>query len=694
MKLLVHAILVALGLISLELLSGCGGGAAGNQQQPLAITTVSLPNGTVGTPYLQTIQATGGVAPFTWIVSTGALPHNLTLNSSTTSLASISGTPDLQQTAVAFGIKVTDSGNHAASQSYSVTIAAAPISISVSPPSASVIVNNTQPFTATVQYDSANNGVTWALTQNGTSCSPGCGALSATNSASGTPITYAAPSTVPSNAVVTLTATSVSDTTKSALATVTILPAPSISVILVPLSALIQVNGTVHFGAGVRFDPNNAGVTWSINGCTGGATVCGTLANINNSGPFTADYVAPATVPPGGKVSVTATSVTDTTESATAVVTISPINFTSIRYPAGNSPNAVAVADFNGDGKLDIAVADYGNPSTGDNGGVSILLGNGDGTFQPAISVNAGKNPIWIAVGEFNGNGRKDLVVSDFGDRQTGGNGSVEILLGNGDGTFQLPTTLNAGNEPFPLAVGDFNGDGKLDFAVSDFSSGVYLFLGNGDGSFRAPVLISAGTNPVAIAAADLDGDGKLDLAVADMHDPSSVDNGGVSVLLGNGDGTFQAPVFYAVAIYPTSLAIGDLNDDGKPDLAISSFGSAFGLEGSALNVLLGNGDGTFGANITTGTGRAQSGSVFPLSIVIAAFDPSGRPAVAEVLGYLVAVLPGSGDGTFQGELLFSADQLPFQLAVDDFNGDGKPDIVAANQGSNDITILLNTTLP
>jgi hypothetical protein len=671
---------------------GCGGSSTGNQQ--LAITTASLPNGTVGTPYVQTIEATGGAGPFTWVVSTGALPHNLTLSISTTSVASISGTPDMQQTAVAFSIKVTDSGNHTASQSYSVTIGPAPISVSVSPPSASMVVNNSQPFTATVQNDSANNGVTWALTQNGTSCSPGCGALSATSSASGAPITYTTPATVPANATVTLTATSVTDNTKSVSATITITGVPSISVNIGPTSALIQVTGTVHFQAGVAYDPNNAGVSWTMQDCTGGVTVCGSITNVNNSGPFTADYMAPATVPPGGPLSVVATSVTDPTRSASATVTISPIDFTTHNYPAGNTPNGVAVGDFNGDGKLDIAVADYGNPATGDNGGVSILLGNGDGTFQPAISVNAGKNPISIAVGDFNNDGKKDLVLADYGDRQTGGNGAVEILLGNGDGTFQSPITLSAGNEPFPLAVGDFNGDGKLDFAVTDFNSGVYLFLGNGDGSFQAPALISAGTNPVAICAADLNGDGKLDLAVADMHDPSSIDNGGVSILLGNGDGTFRAPVFHAVDIFPTSLAIGDLNGDGKPDLAISSFVSSFGLEGSVLNVFLGNGDGTFAGNIATGTGRSLSGDDFPLSVVIADFIPNGKPAVAEVKGPYVIVLPGNGDGTFQGQLHFNADQLPYQLAVGDFNGDGKPDIVVANQGSNDITILLNVTGP
>jgi hypothetical protein len=699
MKAFAHAILVALGFISLGLLSGCATGSSGSQQQQLVITTTSLPNGAVGTLYMQTILVTGGVGPVGWALNVGALPHGLTLTASVANSVTISGTPDVQQTA-AFSIKVTDSANQSASQPYTVTIAP-PISVSILPTGASLQINGTQQFTATVANDPNNRGVTWSVNvvrtpaMGSLTCSNGvdCGQISPTSTASGASTTYTGPSSVFGSQTehVLVTATSVTDNTRSATVTVTIIP-PPIVVSIVGGSELIQVTGTVHFGANVANDPNNAGVTWSITGCTGGAIVCGAFANLNNSA-LTVDYVAPATVPPGGKVSVTATFVTDPTKSATATVTISPINFTSVNYPAGSSPGAVAVADFNGDGHLDIAVADYGNPTTGDNGGVSILLGNGDGTFQAATLISAGKNPIWIAVGDFNGDGRKDLVVSDFADRQTGGSGSVSVLLGNGDGTFQTPIPLSAGTEPFPLAVGDFNGDGKLDFAVTDFNSGVYLFLGNGDGSFQAPALISAGTNPVAIRAADLNGDGKLDLAVADMHDPASIDNGGVSVLIGNGDGTFQTPVFYAVAIFPTSLAIGDMNGDGKPDLAISSF-AVFGLERSVLNVLLGNGNGTFGANMTTITGSSNFVSAFALSVVIADFASSGKQDIAEVLGPAISILPGNGDGTFQGQLFFNADQLPFQLAVGDFNGDGKPDIVVANSGSNDITILLNASVP
>ena len=572
------------------------------------------------------------------------------------------------------------------SKSATATPTVSAITVTLTEFEATITVNTGQTYTATVNNDPKNQGATWTLTQNGVSCSPGCGNINPASTPSGQITTYTAPSTIPANAAVILTATSISDTTKSVQGMVTIVPPPPISIIISPSAALINVTGTVHFGAGVRFDPNNAGVTWSISGCTGGATVCGSI-NITNSG---ADYVAPATVPPGGMVTVTATSVTDPTKSASATVTINRINFTSRSFPAGNTPNGVVVADFNGDGKLDVAVADYGNPSTGDNGGVIVLLGNGDGTFQPAISVNAGKNPISIAVGDFNNDGKEDLVIADFGDRSTGGSGSVEVLLGNGDGTFQAPIKLSAGTEPFPLAVGDFNGDGKLDFAVTDFNSGAYIFLGNGDGTFRPPNLISTGNNPSAIASHDLNGDGKLDLAVAGT--PFSGFNSTVNILLGNGDGTFQSPVPYGIVeALPTSIASGDLNGDKKPDLVITQVACSFGLCGGPTITLLGNGDGTFHQPFQVAWGTRE---ITPLSVHIADFTGSGKADLVEANGGFLVVLPGNGDGTFAGPLFFGAGQNPYALATGDFNGDGKPDIVVASHGSNNITILLNATVP
>lgn len=470
---------------------------------------------------------------------------------------------------------------------------------------------------------------------------------------------------------------------------------PPISVSISPSSTLIFVNGTVHFQAGVAYDPNNLGVTWSIIGCTGGATVCGSIANVNNSGPYTADYIAPAAVPPGGTVTVIATSISDSTKSASCGVGISSTEFTAQNYPGGTGPYGVVVADFNGDGKLDIAVADYGDPNSGNDGGVSILQGNGDGTFQAASLVSAGKNPISISVGDFDNDGHQDLIVSDFGDRPSGGNGSVSVLLGNGDGTFQSPVPLTAGDEPFPLAVGDFNGDGKLDFAVTDFNAGVYVFLGNGDGTFRAPTLVNTGNNPSAIVAHDLNGDGKLDLAIAGLPPSGTLNT--INILLGKGDGTFQSPVPYTGSEgIATSIAAGDLNGDGKADLAFTSYICAFGACGSGMDTMLQNPDGTFHTVFAF-----SSHSETSLSVAIADFNADGSPDLVHIGGCgtsstaaCVAVQLGNGSGAYSGSLFFNADQGPFALAVGDVNGDGKPDIVVANQGSNDVTVLLNATRP
>jgi hypothetical protein len=221
-------------------------------------------------------------------------------------------------------------------------------------------------------------------------------------------------------------------------------------------------------------------------------------------------------------------------------------------FGAGTNPDSAAVGDFNGDGKLDLAVANEGSDN------VSILLGNGDGTFQAAVDYGAGTDPDSVAVGDFRGNGKLDLVVANYYSN------NVSILLGNGDGTFQAAVNYGV-SAPTSVAVGDFNGDGKLDLAVANVFS-VSVLLGNGDGTFQAAVNYGAGAEPAWVAVGDFNGDGKLDLAVA------NVATGNVSVLLGNGDGTFQAAVNYGAGI-GESVAVGDFNGDGRLDLASPSAG-------------------------------------------------------------------------------------------------------------------------
>jgi len=327
---------------------------------------------------------------------------------------------------------------------------------------------------------------------------------------------------------------------------------------------------------------------------------------------------------------------------------------------------AVAVGDFNGDGRLDLAIVNV----TEGFGYISVLLGNGDGTFQAAVNYTIGNNhPGFVAVGDFNGDGKLDLAVSNSDPD------NLLILLGNGDGTFQEAVSYNAGICPGSLVVGDFNGDGKLDLAVANSArladpGGISVLLGNGDGTFQAAVHYTTGSDPRSVAVGDFNGDGKLDLAVGYFTDPN------VSVLLGNGDGTFQAAQNFPV-IYSDSVAVGDFNGDGKADLVVA--------DGS---VLLGNGDGTFQS--------AQRYSFGGGSVTVGDFNGDGKLDVvfSDTSNGTVSVQLGNGDGTLQTAKTFATglSVLDATVAVGDFNGDGKLDVVTPSAsvllGNGDGTFL------
>jgi len=267
------------------------------------------------------------------------------------------------------------------------------------------------------------------------------------------------------------------------------------------------------------------------------------------------------------------------TASIAAAQSAAVISFNSPRvYSAGY--RATVVADFNGDGKLDlVAVGSLtGLPS----GTVSVLLGYGDGAFQPPVNYNVPGSGRFVAVGDFNRDGKPDLAVVNGTSPSAGAN--VAILLGNGDGTFQPAVTYPAGSDPVWVAVGDFNGDGKPDLAVANtHTNTVSLLIGNGDGTFGAPMSIAAGASPASVVAADFNEDGKLDLAVANLNNPS----GCVSILLGTGNGGFQPPVSYGKGS-ADALVVGDFNAGGKPDLAVAN--GDYGV-----SILLGAGNGAFG---------------------------------------------------------------------------------------------------
>jgi autotransporter-associated beta strand protein len=269
-------------------------------------------------------------------------------------------------------------------------------------------------------------------------------------------------------------------------------------------------------------------------------------------------------------------------------------------YATGPNPDSVAIGDVNGDGKSDLVVA---NQSYNDQHllTVSVLLGNGDGTFQSQISNTADAGGFSVAIGDLYGDGIPDAVVPNIWSN------TVSVLLGNGDGTFRNPIINLTGASPFSVAIGDLNGDGKPDLVVSNESSNTLsVLLGNGDGTFQAQTTYATGSVPNSVAISDLNGDGKLDVVVANADDT-------VSVLLGNGDGTFQAQTTYATGLEPFSVAIGDMNGDGKLDLVVAN-------SVNTVSVLLGNGDGTFQPQITYATGPA------PSSVAIGDVNGDGRP--------------------------------------------------------------------
>ncbi len=291
------------------------------------------------------------------------------------------------------------------------------------------------------------------------------------------------------------------------------------------------------------------------------------------------------------------------------------------------SLRSIVAADFNGDGNTDLAVADNLD------GYIIILMGNGDGTFQtPSIVQMGGAYPSLVLVGDFNNDHIPDLITVDSG----GGCACISVLLGNGDGTFQTPVTTVLSIGPTSIAIGDLNGDGKLDVASvgANGVSEMTILLGNGDGTFQTGASYPLDGDLISVAVADFTKKGKLDIAV-------SIVLGGVGILLGNGDGTFQAPVSYP-AEFPGSIQVADFNGDGNPDIAVVD-GFCGGYGSCSLGVLLGNGDGTFQPVVNYPSGKGDA------SVAVGDFNGDHKPdlAVVESLGNAVGVLLNTGVVSF-----------------------------------------------
>jgi len=395
---------------------------------------------------------------------------------------------------------------------------------------------------------------------------------------------------------------------------------------------------------------------------------------------------------------------------------------------ASGGGDDLAVADFNGDGIPDLAVVS--NPCGGTcPGTLSILLGQPGGTFALRGTYVQNGVPTRVVVGDFNNDGKLDLAVLNSGLGSEVGTSFVTTLLGNGDGTFGLETTTSLGsNAPcmYCMVAGDFNGDGRLDLAATFAGGQLAVLPGNGDGSFGSPISTQVTTDTSAqlayLAAGDFTGDGKLDVAVSLTNSSTS----SVAVLIGNGDGSFQAPVIYPMLGNRDIVAV-DLNHDGILDLV---------GDGAALSVLLGNRDGTF-----------QPEDVTPMaivSLVVGDFNGDGNLDVAGVASYdafvgmqfqvfigdgkggffdlpintplpydsilirlgdfngdgvldlavpgtppRVSILLGNGDGTMGASRPLSDVSFPQTVAVADFNGDGKLDLAIGEYDRTDLAIRM-----
>jgi Ca2+-binding RTX toxin-like protein len=411
-------------------------------------------------------------------------------------------------------------------------------------------------------------------------------------------------------------------------------------------------------------------------------------------------------------------------------------HFKTENYSVGNEPQKVAVGDL-GNGHLDIVAANKLD------GTLSVLLGNGDGTFQPPQTITIGANRTdYVAIADVNGDGHPDLLIGGGPDNDTGSSDApptLGVLFGNGDGTFQAPRfftpsssnnisggvvadvtgngkpdvvltsgygqavvtlldttggqltfsnsdTSSTGNKPGGVASADFNGDGHADLAVINKTDNtVGVLLGNGDGTFQPQHAYSVGNTPQIILTGSLGG-GTGPVDIVTFNQPIANVDGSFSVLLNNGNGTFQPAETFNFASPLTAATLADVNGDGKPDLIVA-YAYSSSTQTETVAVMLGNGNGTFQAPQTFVTGQATIDA-----FAVGDLNGDGHPDIvtANTTDDTVSVFLGNGDGTFQSYHTYAAGSDPTAVAIGDLTGDGHPDIVTLSNYTGDANVLIN----